>query len=165
MCRWAENGPKIVPKPFQDSGRDEAPKSEQQQRALGASGAAVETVAKRPRRVFTAAEKLRIVKEAERCLATGERGALEAMLRREGVYSSLLALWRAKLDARGATGLAAEKPGRKPELTDADRRIAELEKRSAELERKLHVATALISLQKKAHEILGLVLPESEGDG
>jgi hypothetical protein len=41
------------------------------------------------RRVFTAAEKLRIVKEADAC-GPGEVGAL---LRREGIYSSwLLAL-------------------------------------------------------------------------
>ena len=41
-------------------------------------------------RVFSAAEKLRIVKKADACLASGERGALEAMLREEGLYSSLL---------------------------------------------------------------------------
>ena len=124
----------------------------------------METVARRPRRVFSAADKLRIVKEAERCLASGERGDLEAMLRREGIYSSLLSTWRTKLGSHGATGLTAERPGRKPKLTEAERRNAELTKRNLELERKLYIANALIALQKKAHEVLGLVLPESDGE-
>lgn len=107
---------------------------------------------------------MRIVKEADKCLASGERGALEAMLRREGIYSSLLSTWRTQLGAHGTAGLATKKPGRKPKLTDAERRNAELAKRNAELERKLHVANVLIALQKKAHEVLGLVLPESDGN-
>ena len=119
---------------------------------------------KRPRRVFSAAHKLRIVKEAARCLASGKRGALEAMLRREGIYSSQLSSWRTQLGAHGAGGLAAKKPGRKPKFTELERRNAELMKRNAKLERKLHVANALIDLQKKAHEVLGLALPESDGD-
>lgn len=116
------------------------------------------------RRTFSAAEKLRIVKEADACLATGKRGDLEAMLRREGIYSSLLSAWRMQLGAHGAAGLAAKKPGRKPRLTEAERRNVELTKRNADLERKLRIANALIALQKKAHEILGLALPESSGD-
>jgi transposase-like protein len=123
----------------------------------------LETVPKPHRRVFTVADKLRIVNEATACVASGERGALEAMLRREGIYSSQLSTWRGQLGLHGAAGLAARKPGRKPRLTDAERRNAELTKRNAELERKLHVAEVLIALQKKAHELLGLALPESDG--
>lgn len=129
------------------------------------SGASLETVPKSgKRRTFSAADKLRIVKEADRRLASGKRGDLEAMLRQEGIYSSLLSSWRTQLGAHGAEGLAARKPGRKPKLTEAERRNAELTKRNAELERKLHIANALIALQKKAHELLGLALPESDGD-
>jgi len=126
----------------------------------------VETVPKRPRprRTFSAAEKLRIVKKADACLASGKRGALEAMLREEGIYSSLLSSWRAQLAAHGTTGLEARKPGRKSKLDAKDRRIAELMKRNAELERKLHVADAVIALQKKAHEILGIALPALDGE-
>jgi hypothetical protein len=40
----------------------------------------------------------------------------------------------------------------------------ELTKRNAVLEKKLRIANALIDLQKKAHEILGLALPESDGE-
>jgi transposase len=156
-----------VPKPFRDSNPDTPAESERQARQprpVGESRPTLETVPKRRRRVFSAADKLRIVKEADRCLASGKRGALEAMLRREGIYSSLLSSWRMQLGTHGAAGLGAKKAGRKPKLTEAERLNAELTKRNAELERKLHVANGLIALQKKAHELLGLALPESDGD-
>jgi transposase-like protein len=151
-----------VPKPIRVSDRHGSPDSEAAERALGVSGAAVETVAKRTRRVFSAADKVRLVKEADRCRTSGERGALEALLRREGIYSSLLSSWRTQLGAHGAAGLATKKPGRKPKLSEAERLNVELTKRNAVLERKLHVANVLIALQKKAHEVLGLALPESD---
>ena len=148
-----------MPKPSPVPGREAAPASKTQQRAIGASGAALETVPKPPRRTFSAAEKLRIVNEAQACLASGERGALEAMMRKEGIYSSLLSSWRAQLGENGKSGLEPRKPGRKPKFDAKDRRIAELQKRNAVLERKLHIADAVIALQKKAHEILGIALP------
>lgn len=164
MSRGAENGSETVPRPFVVAGREATPEGERQERAFGASGAAVESVAKRAKRVFTAAEKLRIVKKADACLARGERGAVEAMLREEGIYSSLLSAWRVQLSARGAAGLDSRKPGRKPKLDAKDRRNAALEKRNAELERKLLLAEKLIALQKKAHEILGIALSSSDGE-
>ena len=147
-----------MPKP-QVPVRDDVPASEKRQRALGASGAAVETTPRRTRRVFSAAEKLRIVKKADACLASGERGAVETMLREEGIYSSLLSTWRAQLNARGTGGLEPRKVGRKPKLDANERRNVELLKRNAILERKLHIAEAIIELQKKAHKILGIALP------
>lgn len=153
-----------MPKPFRVSDRAGSPDSERQQDLPDPSRATAETVAKRLRRVFRPADKLRIVREADSCLASGERGALEALLRREGIYSSQLSSWRAQLGAHGAAGLATKKTGRKPKLTEAERCNAELTKRNAVLERKLHIATALIALQKKAHEVLGLALPENDGD-
>jgi transposase-like protein len=104
------------------------------------------------------------VKEADACLTSGKRGDLEALLRREGIYSSLLSSWRLQLGTHGAAGLATKKPGRKPRLTETERRNAELLKRNAVLEKKLRIANALIALQKKAHEVLGIALPESDGD-
>ena len=73
--------PKTSPVPV----REILPEAERREQALGASGAAVETTPKRARRVFSAADKLRIVKKAEACIANGERGTLEAMLREEGL--------------------------------------------------------------------------------
>jgi transposase len=154
-----------VPKPSHLRSVNSSPAPAAQGGPPRASGRSAETVPKPgKRRTFSAAEKLRIVKEADACVATGKRGDLEAMLRREGIYSSLLSAWRMQLGAHGAAGLAAKKPGRKPKLTEAERRNVELTKRNAELERKLRIANALIALQKKAHEILGLALPESSGD-
>ncbi len=45
------------------------------------------------RRRFAASEKLRLLKAAQAALASGERGALEALLRKEGIYSSHLSAW------------------------------------------------------------------------
>lgn len=120
------------------------------------SGGSVETVPKPGRRrSFTAAEKLRIVREAAACT---RRGDIEALLRREGIYSSLLAAWRKQLALHGSEALAAHKPGRKPKLDAKDRRIAELEKRAARLEAKLALAEKLIDLQKKVSALLGINL-------
>ena len=151
-----------MPKPSRIPDRDLSPESERRQ--TGPSSGTLETVPKRTRRVFSAADKLRIVKEADACLTSGKRGDVEALLRREGIYSSLLSSWRSQLGAQGAAGLATKKPGRKPRLTEAERRNVELLKRNEVLEKKLRIANALIALQKKAHEVLGIALPESDGD-
>ncbi|WP_437648805.1 transposase [Sorangium sp. So ce362] len=107
------------------------------------------------RRKFSAAEELRIVREAAAC---AQRGDIEALLRREGIYSSLLAAWRKQLALHGSEALAERKPGRKPKQDAKGRRIAELEKRSARLEEKLAFADKLIDLQKKVSAILGVNL-------
>lgn len=137
-----------------------ASESDRQQRDLGVSGASLETTPPKKRRRFTASEKLRLIKAAEVALASGERGALEALLRKEGIYSSHLSSWRQQLGARGAVGLAPQKPGRKSKLDEKDRRLLAMTKENAALKRKLEIANGLISLQKKAHEILGIALPE-----
>lgn len=62
------------------------------------------------RRKFTAAYKLQVLQEAERAVAEG-RGALGAMLAREGLYSSHLAQWR-KLRKQGL--LKITRRGRPP---------------------------------------------------
>jgi len=119
-----------------------------------------ESVAPKLRRQFTASEKLRLVKAADAALASGERGALEALLRKEAIYSSQLAAWRQQLGTSGEAGLTSRKPGRKPKLGATDRALLAATKENETLQRKLRVANALIALQKKAHELLGLALPE-----
>lgn len=126
------------------------------------SGAAVESVPPKKRRKYSVAEKLRIVKAADAALASGERGALEALLRKEGIYSSHLSAWRQQLGAHGAAGLAAKKPGRKPRLDDAARQLLAVTKENEALRRKLRIANALIELQKKAHAVLGIALPDPD---
>ena len=114
---------------------------------------------RRQRRHWSKGEKLRILGEADACTARGETGAL---LRREGIYSSHLTDWRRQLKAYGEEGLTPKKAGRKAKKTVEGRQIEKLERKTARLEHELKVARAVISLQKKAHEVLGLALPEDE---
>lgn len=126
------------------------------------AGASVESVPKTApckRRTFTAAEKLRIVREADGCR---ERGAIEALLRREGIYSSLLTSWRRQIARHGSEGLGSVKRGRRATKDAKDRRIEELEKKTKRLQAKLELAEKLIELQKKAAVILGIELENGE---
>jgi transposase-like protein len=103
------------------------------------------------RRRFSAEDKRRILAEADTCT---ERGELTALLRREGLYSSQLATWRAQMERAGLSGLEPKLPGRKPLKDAKDRRIEQLESEKAKLAHKLEVAEKLIELQKKAQELL-----------
>jgi transposase len=111
---------------------------------------------RRLRRRFSVEDKRRILAEAEAC---GERGQLSALLRRERLYSSQLATWRAQLEQGGQFGLEAKKAGRKPFKDAKDRRIEQLESDKSKLERKLLIAEKLIELQKKAQELLAAAQP------
>ncbi len=123
-----------------------------------------ESVPPGKRRRFSASEKLRLVNAADAALASGVRGALEALLRKEGIYSSLLSAWRVQISTSGAAGLVARTPGRKPRLDVKGRELLAVTKENEVLQRKLRIANALIALQKKAHELLGLALPEPPED-
>lgn len=114
---------------------------------------------RRRRRNFSTEEKLRILAEANRC--TG-RGDVAALMRREGIYSSLLSDWRKQLRVHGEAGLAAKTPSRKPTRDARDRQLEKLEREKAKLEKELLVARKLIELSGKAHEILGVALPSIE---
>jgi transposase len=120
------------------------------------AGETVPPAEKRPRRTFTAAEKLRILEEADACA----RGELGEVLRRHGVYSSHLVSWRKQLELRGREGLEPQKAGRKAKRDDKDTRIAELERKLARTEKKLSVAKSVIEFQKKVSAML-----EDESDG
>ena len=102
-----------------------------------------EVTEKAVRRKFTAAFKLRILKEAEACTKQGQLGAL---LRREGLYYSNLTLWRRQV----SQGLIPKKRGPFPQKPDPHaRRIAELERENAKLTHKLKHAELIIDVQKK----------------
>ncbi len=116
---------------------------------------------RRQRRRFSAEEKLRILREADAC---AERGELSALLRRKGLYSSNLTQWRTQLERQGTEGLEPKKAGRKPVKDAKDREIERLTRKNEKLEKKLDLATKLIDLQKKAHEVLGVALPETEDE-
>ena len=72
-----------MPKPTQVPGRETAPaEAERKRHEPSTSSASQESVPAKVRRQFTASEKLRLVNAAEAALASGERGALEALLRK-----------------------------------------------------------------------------------
>ncbi len=123
------------------------------------TGNDVQVVAKPHRRVFTAEYKRRILKAADACATPGAVGAL---LRREGLYSSHLVVWR-RARARGElAALMAKKRGRKPTPVDPrERKIAELERHVAQVTARAERAEALVELQKKLAVLLGRPL-ESE---
>ena len=105
-----------------------------------------EVVAKPKRRQFTAAYRLRILEEAERCGGPGEVGQL---LRREGLYSSHLTSWRKSRREGALKGLASKKRGVKPmERNPLDSKVRELEAKVARLEKELHQAHTILDVQE-----------------
>ena len=113
----------------------------------------VQVVAKARRRTYTAEYKRRLLKEADACTTPGAVGAL---LRREGLYSSHLVVWR-RAQARGElAALSPKKRGRKARPVDVrDRRIAELERQLAEMTGRAQRAEVLVDAQKNLAALLG----------
>ena len=118
-----------------------------------------EVVARPKRRRFTAEYKLRVVREADACRGGGEIGAL---LRREGLYSSHLVLWRRQREAAAQTQLKSRKRGPKSKLQDP--RVKQLERETVRLQRRLKRAETIIEIQKKAAELLGISLKNLDSD-
>jgi transposase len=107
------------------------------------------------RRRFTAAYKRSILRDAARCSQPGD---LAALLRREGLYSSHLAAWRAA-ERRG--DLAGPIKRRGPTATPVDpqaKRVAELERQLAKTTARAERAEGLVALQKKVAELFGQTL-------
>ena len=106
----------------------------------------VEVVAQAERRRFTAEYKRRIVREADHCTKPGEIGAL---LRREGLYSSLLTTWRTARDRGELAGLSAKKRGPKVAPPDPrDKKLAEQEREITHWKKRAERAEALVDVQK-----------------
>jgi len=115
------------------------------------------------RRRFLVEYKLRILQEADRCTVSGQLGAL---LRREGLYSSILSTWRQQRDEGTLVGLTPKRRGRKanpdaPLIAENQRLTRETQRLTA----KLRQAETIIEIQKKLSEILGIPLPPSDYSG
>lgn len=119
-----------------------------------------EVSAKAARRRFNGKEKRRILKEAAACTKPGDLGAL---LRREGIYSSHLSKWRAAANKGGLNALEPKKRGPGPKVdAQRDRQLAEAERETARWRKRAERAEAIVDLQKKVSEILGIYLSQGE---
>jgi transposase-like protein len=123
-----------------------------------------EVVAKPKRRQYTAEYKLQIVQAADLCK---EPGAIGALLRKEGLYSSLLGKWRKQRQLGELEGPGKARGRKVDAATELKRQVHQLERDKARLERKLRHAEAIIEVQKKVSEILGISLatPPDEETG
>jgi transposase-like protein len=124
---------------------------------VGEDGGSVSVSSARPdpqvraratRRSFTAKYKLGILTEYD----TAKDGVKGAILRREGLYSSLITEWRRARDA-GALAELAKTRGRKPRDRQAGQ-IAALQADNRRLEQELGTARAVMAVQAKLHALL-----------
>ena len=117
-------------------------------------GASDPELVERPRRRrFGAEYKLRIVREADRCTRPGEVGAL---LRREGLYSSILTEWRRARDAGALEAL--ERPRGRPRADPREAEIEALRRRAERAEAELAKARHVIWVQGNVSALLGELL-------
>ena len=118
-----------------------------------------EVVARAKRKRFTAAEKLRLLREVEACKGSGEIGSL---LRREGIYSSYLSTWRRQREDGELDGLAPQKRGPKPNPEAIE--LAKLSREHARLQERMRQAELIIEVQKKVARMLGATLDAPDLD-
>lgn len=114
------------------------------------------------RRTFTAEFKQRILREADAAAASGGEGAIGALLRKEGLYSSHLTSWRRARERGEIAGLRPKKRGPKPAAKNplADEN-EQLRRQNARLQAELDKAKVIIDVQKKLSTLLGIPLPEN----
>ncbi|CAN5828916.1 hypothetical protein BH24DEI2_BH24DEI2_14130 [soil metagenome] len=110
-----------------------------------------------PRR-FSAKYKLEILTEVE---AASEKGQVGQILRREGLYSSLLSQWRKQRDRGALEAMNAKKRGPKTNQVAAENR--RLREQNARLEERLSTAEALIEAQGNAFALLQMMSRKSVG--
>ena len=152
-------GPAPSPGVLPSVGRREPERSEGDRSATdGKTGAAAkphpdpEVVAQAKRRRFTAEYKQRILAEADRAKGSGGVGAL---LRREGLYSSLLTTWRRERDAVLLLALAPQKRGPKSKRDPVVEENQQLRRETERLTEALRKAEIVIDIQKKVAALLG----------
>jgi transposase len=136
-------------------GRREPERSEGDRSASSGNTAArpdPEVVAQAKRRRFTAEYKQRILAAADQAKGTGGIGAL---LRREGLYSSLLATWRRERDAGVLQALSPQKRGPKSKRDPVAEENQQLRRETQRLTEELRKAEIVIDIQKKVATLLG----------
>ena len=117
-----------------------------------------EVAVRAQRRQFTADYKKRILAEAD---SANEPGAIGAMLRREGLYSSHLTHWRQQRDL----GLVPHRRGPKPKQDPLSEELRKLKQQNGHLSERLARAELIIEVQKKVSLLLGIPLAAVDNDG
>jgi len=109
-----------------------------------------------PRRKFSTAYKLKILEAYDACSNALARGGL---LRKEGLYHSRLSVWRKQRD-EGKLGVHTKGKISKPVLANQ-----KLTRENAQLKKKLAQAEAIIELQKKVFDVVGMhILPTESSE-
>ena len=119
-----------------------------------------EVVANARRRTFTAEYKLRILAEAD--AAASQPGAIGALQRREGLYSSHLVTWRRERQAGILKGLTPHKRGPKSKRSPQQEELQKLRREIQHLTEELRKAEIVIDVQKKVGALLGWPLPKAD---
>ena len=119
-----------------------------------------EVVVRPKRRTFTAEYKQRILQEAEAVASTP--GGVGALLRREGLYSSLLAYWRRERANGIIEALTPQKRGPKSKRHPLEEENLKLRRQMGQLTEKLRKAEIIIEVQKKVAALLGRPILEAD---
>ena len=119
-----------------------------------------EVVPKAKRRQFSVAYKKRILVEVDGCTQAGQIGSI---LRREGLYSSHPSTWRRQRE-RGEWGGASASHRGRPAKSEFEQELAPLRQENERLQQRLAQAEAIIDIQKKVSQLIGLTLTDSRSD-
>jgi transposase-like protein len=123
--------------------RDQQPKN-----GVGPVGKAdSEVIPMAKRRQFSRAYKLRILAETEQC----RRGEVGALLRREGLYASVLSKWRKQ---KAAGRLDGPSGSQEQKVKDQSKELRRLRRENARLQAQLAKTEAIIEVQKKLSALL-----------
>jgi transposase len=118
-----------------------------------------EVVADARRRSFTGEYKQRILAELD---SATQPGAVGALLRREGLYSSHLSTWRRERQAGILKGLTPLKRGPKSKRNPQEEEMQKLRRENQRLIEELRKAAIVIDVQKKVGALLGWPLSKAD---
>jgi transposase len=138
-----------------DLGKPLKPEDRKKSKDQAAAQPEIEVKEKAQRRRFSATYKARILEEID----SAGGGKTASILRREGLYGSHINKWRHE---QKVAALEAKKRGPKGNPLTAEN--SQLRAENLRLQKRLHRATALLDLQKKVSEILGVNLQQTADD-
>lgn len=107
-------------------------------------------------RRYTPEYKQSILREVERLRILGDRGAIGALFRREGLHAPTVSRWETGRDRAEQAALAPKKRGRKSTHDPVAEENERLRKQVEKLQTELRKAEIIIDVQKKLSLLLGL---------